>query len=158
MKFSKSLIASAVLLATSTIAFAATDSTTVQINVTENAFVTLIGTALNSTTALVAADMDGTAKGLGTLGFNSNVTGTCSVDFASTNNYSLNHTVSGAFIATYGVTYNGSTVSDNAANTVTQDCLTAGLTPLTMASITNTTLPIASGTYADTVTITVTTP
>lgn len=158
MKLSNSLIAAAVLLATSSVALAATDSTTVQINVTEDAFVTLVGTALNSTSTFTTAQMDGTALSLGTLGFDSNVTGTCVVDFDSVNNYALNHSVSGATLVDYSMTYNGTTVSDNATNTVNQDCLTATASALSMASTTALPATIASGTYTDTVTVTVTTP
>lgn len=158
MKFSHALIASSLVLASSMAFAAETDTTDIQINVTENPFVTLTGSALTQSNSFAPADMNGANIALGDLGFDSNVSGSCVVDFASANNYELHHGVSGANLVDYQIDYSGTTITDNSANAVTRDCLTATATPLTMASTTALPATVIAGTYSDTITVTVTTP
>jgi len=158
MKFSKPLIASAILLASSTIAFAATNSKTVQINVTEGPYVTLTGTAITAPTSDFLTTNLGTAQTIGTLGFDSNVTGNCVVEFVSANAYDLLHAGTSAKLVDYKITYDTTDIIDNTNNTVTKDCLTATPSALSWISTTPPPATIAAGTYTDTVTITVTTP
>ena len=158
MKFSHALIASSLLMA-STMAFAAeTDNTTIQIDVTENPFVTLSGSALTQSNSFAPADMNGADIAMGDLGFSSNVSGNCVVDFDSANNYELQHSATNAVLVEYQIDYSGTSITDNGANTVTRDCLTATDIPLTMASTTALPSPVVAGTYSDTITVTVTTP
>ena len=163
MKFSTSLIASAVLLATSSVALAAQDyATTVQINVTQGEVFNLTGDAVNSTNGGLAdftiAQMNTADVNVGTLGFAGNVVGTCSIVFASANNYALTHTGAGTQTIPYQVGWNGLTISDNATNTNGVNCVTAD-TMLTMASITDVSAgTFDAGTYSDVITVTVTTP
>jgi len=158
MKFSHALIASSLVLASSMAFAAETDTADIQINVSETPFVTLVGTALTQTNSFAPAIMDGADIPLGDLGFDTNVSGSCVVDFASANNYELQHGVSSAVLVDYQIDYSGTTITDNAANTVTQNCLTATATPLTMASTTALPATVIAGTYSDTITVTVTTP
>ena len=153
MKFSKSLIASAVLLATSSVAFAATDTKSVQINVTQSEFVNIIGTALTNVNTFTSDQMDGSAIALGDLGLDSNLAGNCDVAFSSANGYKLNN-AGGATLVDYALTFDGAVVT---AAAVTKTCQ---FTPAALTFASTTALPaantIAAGTYSDVVSIVVT--
>jgi len=155
MKFTKHLIASAVLLATSSIAIAATDSTTIEINVTKDAYVNLVGSLSgNAVAPLALADVNDTTTTLGTLGFESNTTGSCTVTFASANNYKLVHATDGALnLGDYSITYAGVTNSAASAgnNYVAATCNEAAAN----MTMTSPALPavVIAGTYSDTITV-----
>lgn len=158
MKITKNIIASAVLLATSSLAIAATDTTTIDINVTKDPYVNLIGTLSgNVVKALTLAEVNGVTTTLGTLGFESNTTGTCTVSFASVNDYELLHTDGVTSLGNYSVTYAGATNSSaSSGNDVSAaDCNEAA----TNFTMTSPSLPavVTAGTYSDTITMTVTT-
>lgn len=161
MTFTKNILASAVLLATSSLAIAATDTTTVQINVTKDAYVNFIGSLSTSpTVALDVNTIGGATTTLGTLGLESNTTGTCTVSFASTNDYKLVHTVDNALnLGVYSISYAGVTnTSGNSGN----DFVSAAGGCNAVASnfdITHPALPavVTAGTYNDTLTMLVTT-
>lgn len=159
MKFTKTILAPVVLLASSSIAFAATDTTNIEINVTKDAYVNLIGTlAGNTAVALTEAEVDGTTTTLGTLGFESNTTGSCTVSFSSLNNYSLVHTVDNTLnLGDYTITYAG--VSNSAASGGNNYVATTCNEAASNLDISNPALPavVIAGTYSDTVTVTVTT-
>ena len=163
MKFSTSLIASAVLLATSSVALAAQDyATTVQINVTQGEVFNLTGTAVNSTNGGLAdftiAQMNTAAVDVGTLGFAGNVVGTCKIVFASANNYALTHTGAGLQTIPYQISWNSLNVAVNNPLGNNVDCKTTD-TMLTMASISDVSgATFDAGTYSDVITVTVTTP
>jgi len=163
MKFTKHIIASAVLLATSSFAIAATDTTDIEINVTKDAYVNLIGSLAGNTTAvLTEADVDNTTTTLGTLGFESNTVGTCNVTFASANTYKLVHTVNSALdLGDYTLTYQGlsGAVSNSAASNGNAYAAASCNEVAANLDITNPALPavVTAGTYSDTVTVTVTT-
>ena len=159
MKFTKNLLASAVLLATSSIAFAASDSTEIEINVTKDAYVNFVGTlAGNVVKPLTLAEVDNTTTTLGTLGIESNTTGTCTVAFSSLNDYKLIHTTDAALnLGDYSISYAG--VSNSAASSgndyVAANCNEAP----SNFDMTSPALPpvVIAGTYSDTITMTVTT-
>jgi len=160
MTFTKNILASAVLLATSSLAIAATDTTTVQINVTKNAYVNFIGTL--STSPTVALDVNTLAgtNTLGTLGLESNTTGTCTVSFASANDYKLVHTVDNTLnLGVYSISYAG--VTNTSGNSGNDFVSAAGGCNATASNfdITHPALPavVTAGTYNDTVTMVVTT-
>lgn len=159
MKFTKHILATAVLLATSSFAIAATDTTDIEINVTKDAYVNLIGSLAGNTTAvLTEADVDGTTTTLGTLGFESNTTGTCNVAFSSANTYKLVHTVNPALdLGDYTLTYQG--VTNNATSNGNDYAAASCNEVAANLDITNPALPpvVTAGTYSDTVTVTVTT-
>jgi len=163
MKFTKSILASAVLLTTSSIAFAAVDSTDITINVTKDAYVNLIG-SLNSslTVPLTEAAVNGGSTTLGTLGFESNTTGTCNVTFASLNNYKLVHDTNTALdLGDYTLTYVGlsGNVSNSAASNGNDYAAASCNESAANLNIANPVLPavVTAGTYSDTITVTVTT-
>ena len=89
MKFTQTLAASAVLLATSSIAFAIDDSTSILIQITEDAAVTLTGTLSANSPAIGLTKTNlnnATALSLGgDLGLTSNVDGICGVTVTSAN-------------------------------------------------------------------------
>ena len=159
MKFTKHLIASAVLLATSSLAIAATDSTTIEINVTKDAYVNLIGNLSgNAVTPLTLAEVDNTTTTLGTLGFESNTTGTCTVTFASAEGYKLVHTTDASLdLGDYSIEYAG--VTNSAASSGNDYVATTCNEVASDLTITSPALPavVTAGTYSDTITVEVTT-
>ena len=159
MKFTRTLLTSAVLLASSSFAFAAVDTTEIEINVTKDAYVNFIGTlAGNTTEALTLAEVDNTTTTLGTLGFESNTTGSCTVSFASLNDYKLVHDTNAALnLGDYSITYAG--VSNSSASSGNDYVATTCNEAASSMTITSPALPavVTAGTYSDTVTVTVTT-
>ncbi len=161
MTFSKKLLSAAVLMASSSIALAATDSTDIEINVTKDAFVNLIGSlAGNTSVPLADTDVDGNTTVLGTLGTESNTTGSCDIDVSSLKDYRLEHTTqAGLFLHgtdNYTVNYGGQTFTSGASGTLTQPNCNQVASDL---SITSPALAgvVQAGTYSDTLTVTVTT-
>jgi len=161
MKLTQTLIASAVLVATSSIAMAATDTTEISINVTKDAYVNLLG-SLNSnvTKTLSLADVNGATTTLGDLGAESNTVAGCSVSFASANDFKLVHDVDATkFLhdaGQYTVAWENTTISSGAANTVAlADCNTAA-SNMTMTSP-NLPAVVQAGTYSDKLTVTIVT-
>ncbi len=159
MKFTKHLIASAVLLATASTAMAATDSTTIEINVTKDAYVNLVGSLSgNVVKPLTLPQVDNTTTTLGTLGFESNTTGSCTVSFASAQGYKLVHTTDNSLdLGDYTVSYAG--VTNSAASNGNDYVATTCNEVASDLTITNPALPavVIAGTYSDTLTVTVTT-
>jgi len=154
MKFTTPLIVSAVLLATSTFAFAATDTTDIQINVTKDAYVNLVGTAVGSTNTFTTDVIDAATVSLGTLGLESNSTGDCDMTIATTNNFELKNAGSGNSLGVYTINYGGAHTAGS-GGTLTQSCNTVA----SAFSLTSPALPgtVDAGVYADTVTVTVVT-
>lgn len=159
MKFTKNIIASAVLLATSTLAFAATDTTTIEINVTKDAYVNFIGTLSGSVVkALTLAEVDNTTTTLGNLGIESNTVGTCTVSFASAKGYKLVHTTNPALdLGAYSISYAG--VSNSSASSGNDYVAATCNEAASNFTMTSPALPavVTAGTYSDTLTVTVAT-
>ncbi len=168
MKLSTKLLSAAVLIASSSIAIAATDTTNIDINVTKDAYVKLLGDFAGNNTIVnaeitEAQMLTNTTFSLGDLGFESNTTGECTISFASTNNWSLVHETNGALnLGNYELTYVGAsaTVSNTDTNdgniyTTTGGCNEAPA-PLNFL---NDALPavVIAGKYSDTVQVVVTT-
>ncbi len=161
MKLTQTLIASAVLVATSSIAMAASDTTDITINVTKDAYVNLLGSLNSNTTkTLTEADVNGAAFTLGTLGAESNTVAGCDVSFSSLNDFKLVHGVDATKFLhdanQYTVAWEGSTISSGAANTVAlADCNTVASDMI----MTSPNLPavVQAGTYSDKLTVTIVT-
>jgi hypothetical protein len=158
MNHSTKLIASAVLLATSSFAIAATDTTEIEINVTKDAYVNFIGTLQGNTVrGLTTAEVDGVTTTLGTLGFESNTTGGCTVSFSSLNDYKLIHTGNNALdLGSYTIGYSGTTNTTGTTNDYAAASCNEAASNVTIA---NPNLPavVIAGTYSDTITIEVAT-
>ena len=154
MKFTKHILASAVLLATSSFAIAATDTTNIEINVTKDAYVNLLGSVLttNATAILSEVQVNGATTSLGTLGAEANTGGGCLMTFTSANGYKLLHdSVPGLYLhdaGTYTVVHNTAAYSTNCNQTASD-------LSVTFPAIA--TLPVRAGTYSDTLTVTVVT-
>lgn len=161
MKLSTSIIASALFIATTSFASAATDSTEIQIQVTKDAYVNLTGSLQgNVTKALAMADVDAATTSLGTLGTESNTTGSCSVAFKSDNDFKLLHeTQASLFLhgtSNYSLAYAGSKIGSGATNIVElKTCNNAA----SSFDMTSPALPavVQAGTYSDVIHVTVTT-
>ncbi len=161
MKLTKTLLASALFLATSSMASAATDTTDIEILVTKDAYVNFTGDLQgNVTKTLALADVDATTSTLGTLGTESNTTGTCTVDFTSDNDFKLKHTVDNTLFlhgaANYSLAWEGATITSGNPNSVSlANCDVAA----SNFDMTSPALPavVTAGTYQDIVHITVTT-
>ena len=161
MKFSKKIITAAVLVATSSIAIAATDTTEIEINVTKDAYVNFTGSLSgNTSVALAEADVDGITTVLGNLGTESNTVGGCDIDVASVNDYKLQHDVNAALYLhganNYTVNYAGGSFTSGAAATISLASCNNAATDLSIASPAISGV-VQAGTYSDTLTVTVTT-
>ena len=161
MKLTQTLIASAVLVATSSLAMAASDTTDITINVTKDAYVNLLG-SLNSniTKTLSLADVNGTTTTLGDLGAESNTVAGCNVTFSSLNDFKLVHgTNATKFLhdtAKYTVDWAGTSIASGATNTISlADCNTAA-SDMTMTTP-NLPAVVQAGTYSDKLTVTIVT-
>lgn len=163
MKKPHTLLALAGLLLTSSVSFAATDSKTIDIEVTQGDFVELVGSAMdgNVKTVTLSSIQAGTASTIGTLGVNSNLapTANCDIAFSTINNFRLRHETSGDTIRNYFLTYNGANISSN-ADTDANQTLGCQEVASNLDFTPNGTLMenAPSGVYKDTVTVTITTP
>ena len=105
----KTLIASSILFATGTVAFAATDTTQIDLSVTHVPYVKLIGTAPGSSRFYGNNDIANwifpSIVDLGTLGLETNVGGNCDINFSTLNNFDLLHTVSNNSLTKYKILY-----------------------------------------------------
>lgn len=160
MKFTKTAIA-AVLFASSTIAFAATDSTDITINVTKDPYVNLIGSLSTSQDVnLTEADVTSTTTTLGTLGTESNTTGGCDLAITSANDFKLQHDTNAALYlhgaSNYSINYEGTSYTSGSANTATFTTCNNAASAFNMVSPAISGVVLA-GTYSDTLSITVTT-
>lgn len=160
MKFTKTILASAVLLATSSFAIAATDTTNIEINVTKDAYVNLTGTLAGGTAVpLTQAEVNGGQTILGTLGTESNTSGSCSVSITSANAYELLHTATSAPLhsgAKYSIDWGTDNYSTTNSTGSFSSCTNLA-SNFTMNSPSITTPVVIAGTYSDTLTVIVTT-
>ncbi len=160
MKFTKNILASAVLLATSSLAIAATDITTIEINVTKDAYVNFIGNLTSNPTLSIPVAAIGPGLVIGTLGVESNTSGTCDVAMSTANNFLLVHTtVPSLDLGTYNIVAFGHNFV--AGNTTAQNTTTMGNCNVAVGNVVmnGTAVPLDqdAGTYSDTITMTVTT-
>ncbi len=162
MRLSQTLIASAVLLATSSIALAAPgdvlDTRSIQINVEQGAYATLTGTALTNAQTFQSTDMNGSDQALGLLGIDSNITGagTCNLQFSSANSYNLNlgGTTTGTTLVSYALKLDGTAVPATPILTACQ--LPEAALTFNSTSVLPAAASIVAGTYSDVVSIVVT--
>ena len=163
MKFSSKVLSAAVLMASSSIALAASDSTEIEINVTKDAYVNLTGSlAGNVVSTLSEADVDGTTTVLGTLGTESNTVGGCEIEIGSQNDFKLKHNESQTALYLHGannftINYLDVDFTSGGTSTVEKPCNNAFAdSPLSITSPAIVGV-VQAGTYSDTLTVTVTT-
>ena len=161
MKFTTKLITTTLFIATSSFASAATDTTDIEIQVTKDAYVNFTGTLQgNVNKSLALGDVDATTTSLGTLGTESNTTGSCSVAFSSDNDFKMIHDSDTSLFlhgaSNYSLAYEGSTIASGNANTVS---LTSCNNTASSFDMTSPALPsvVIAGTYTDVIHVTVTT-
>ena len=155
MKKFSPILASAAFVILSTSAMAATDTKKIDIEVFEESYATLTGTAVDgSTKDLGMADIKaGKPASLGTLGIKSNGHA-CSIAFETVNGFKLMHTEhADLLLKPFRLTYGEETIE--AATEVTQECNQANAA-LRLVAYGETPAIITAGTYKDTLTITLT--
>ncbi len=166
MKFTTKLIASAVLLATTSAFAIETDSTDITINVTKDEFVNFSGSLQGTqTVSLTTADVDGGTQTLGDLGVESNTSGDCTVAFSSVNDFKLKHTTAavstflhGAAQYTLDWSASAATIASGAAtNTFDITGCVHTDSDLVMNPPSLPAGTVLAGIYSDVVTVTVTT-
>lgn len=169
MKYSYTTLIASLLLASSSAAIAATDTKTIELEVTKGQFVQLIGSAVDGNTKTITLNsvQAGNSTDIGTLGVNSNIaaaeneTAQCTIAFSTLNNYSLNHERSGTSLRKYQLTYQSKNISSNTdqQKEVAVNCNQVPselkFTPTGTALLDE---EIQAGAYKDTVTVVVTTP
>lgn len=161
MTFSKKIITAAVLMATSSIALAATDTTDIEINVTKDAYVNFTGSLQgNTVNAMSEAQANAATHVLGTLGTESNTVGSCDISIASVQDFKLQHDTDAALFLhganPYTVNYAGSTFTSGANSALTLASCNNAASDLSITSPAISGV-VQAGTYSDTLTVTVVT-
>ena len=150
-------------------AYAATESSHINIQVTHDEYVRIIGSAAGSSRTYSNNDIANwifpSIVDLGTLGLELNMLGNCDVSMTTLNNFDffdLLHTTSGNSLTKYKVIYESQEFSETNNPNLSLPCnLTPSIiqfspTQLVIGNLFPSAL-IQTGTYSDTVTITVTT-
>ena len=143
-------------------AFAAGESTQVQIKVEHLNYVRLTGTAVGSSRMFSIADVKpvgnnrrGPKVVIGTLGLESNQSGNCTMTFSTDNTFKLRHIVSNKRLTRYRLFYLNKRITKN-KNTRTLPCNSTN-EPLYFQSVGRFRNNIEAGVYRDTVHLVVTT-
>lgn len=157
----KKVMTAAALIASSSIALAATDSTDIEINVTKDAFVKFTGDlAGNVSKELSVAEVNGTWTSLGNLGTTSNTTGSCDLKISSVNDFRLQHDVDTNLYlhATnkYSIVYSGATFTSGSSALTLASCNNAN-SLMQIATPGFNANQVQAGTYSDVLTVSVTT-
>lgn len=169
MTFSKKIITAAVLMATSSMAFAISSETDITINVTKNPYVSFTGSLVTAPTQALPSGTPGqpgitaAATNIGTLGTESNVPGSCDIEITSvTNDFRLRHSTDPTLFLYganyYDIDYAGHNFTSGAVNTVNIPSCNNAFAGMPM--IINTPAVggiITAGTYSDTFTVIATT-
>lgn len=97
---------------------AAEDSTDIELNVDVSEYVNIIGTVVGASKYYTADEIAPTGNNnrgdwitLGSLGFESNNTGDCDVEFSTQNNFQLRHTVTNERLTNFRLRYYGNNIS-----------------------------------------------
>jgi len=145
------------------VANAASDSTTVGVEVIHDEYVKFIGTADGIVKTIPVADIKpannnspNPTVNIGTLGLEATVAGSCRLDFSSLNGFSLKHSQGNQRLASYELSYNMNTIDSSNLAMVLPSCNTAS-TSLDFTAVGKIKKNARPGLYSDTVTITVTT-
>lgn len=164
MKFSKKIIASALLISASAFAFAADDVTNITINVNTDPLLEFTGSLANDINLdRSVADLNGTQNTLGTLGTTSNFLGGCDLTVSTLNDFKLLHTTAGTPTYLHGANanYTFNFGSDSFTNTTANALSLASCTNADRAVTINTpgfdANNVLAGLYSDTITVTIAT-
>jgi len=138
------------------VAHAASDSSIFDIQVKHIEFVRLIGSAAGIDKTIAADDIrSGSVVNIGTLGLESTIPGSCSIDFVSLNGYSLKHSQGNQRLSDYQLDYMGFTIASDITLVIPCNTLPTALDFKATSKVKKNPRP---GLYSDTVTLTVTTP
>ncbi len=114
------------LLAPNAITFAASDTAEINLNLNYIPYVKLIGTAPDSTryysNSTIAQWIFPSVVDLGTLGLESNLSGSCNINFSTNNNFRLRHTVSNNSLTKYKIIYRSQDFSATSNPTLSLPC------------------------------------
>lgn len=154
--FPRAVFLTALIVSTSA-ALAATDTKTINVQVTQGTFAELTGSAVDGHVNTVSMNSieSNAAVSLGTLGVRSNGDN-CELKFSTLNNFSMIHDTTGSLLKRYQLSYLGRSVSSNDAPTIRLDACTINNQLLTFAARGNMPEVIETGWYQDRVTITLT--
>jgi hypothetical protein len=139
----------------------AADTTTVELEVTHTPYVKLLGSVVGASKFFSVTDIKPVGGGrpkvtVGFLGLESNISGSCTVDFSTQNNFKLRHIVSNQRLTRYILKYRGQKIKKNAPTIVLPSC-NLNLRPLKLKRKGPFKNNPQAGIYQDIVTITVTT-
>ncbi len=156
MKLIKNILVT-ILLSTTSIAMSATDTTVVEMNVTKDVSVELIGTLSNSQTVNFSTDdIIAHITNIGTLGAKTNAPGGCHVAISSSHDFKLTHDTDPSLFLNYTVLWNGSTLNAASGNyevPITYCSNPANLTSGFFIHSPFVAGPITAGIYSDTLNI-----
>ena len=145
------------------IVHAANDTTSINLELTHTVFVNLVGTVVGAEKFFSVDDIKpagrrgpGPTVSLGTLGVESNISGSCTLDFSTRNNFRLRHTVSNRRLTNYRLNYKGSRINRRNTTMVLPSCNEVQ-SSLDFTATGRFRRNVSSGIYQDVVTITVTT-
>jgi len=154
------------LTTTLSCAYAATESTQINLQVIHDEYVRIVGSAAGSSNSYSNNDIANwiypNVVDLGTLGLESNMQGNCDFTMTTLNNFDLLHTVSNQSLTKYKVIYESQEFNADNNSTLPLPCsLTPSIiqfspTQIVTGNFSPSTL-IETGTYSDTITIVVTT-
>ena len=133
MKFFSQVITIGFFLISQSMLFAANDTSTIELQVTEQEYLQLVGSAVGSDHVFNVIDIDNKTVSLGTLGIQSNIAGNCMMIFSSFNQFKMKNMLSGDDLGVYSLKYQGNTYTAGTTNFFTQPCNVAA-TPLELAS------------------------
>ncbi len=159
-------VSASILCVSSAIAFAASETTEINVSVTHVPYVKLIGTAPGSSRFYGNNDIANwifpSVVDLGTLGLETNVGGNCDINFSTLNNFDLLHTLSNNSLTKYKILYQSQEFGLATNPTLSLPCDTVPTTiEFTPTQIVwGNLFPanwIEPGVYSDTVTVVVTT-
>ena len=159
MKHISPILASAAFVMFSGAATAATDTKTIDIEVTKALYAELTGSAVDGTINTITMDAisANTLTGLGSLGVSSNGS-SCSLAFSTLNDYALLHEETSAELKKFNLDYLGTTITSNAdanGSVILDSCVTDA-TALTFTTVGTDPAFIQAGAYNDVVSITLT--
>ena len=147
-------------------AYAATDQTDLELNYTYTPYVKFVGTAVGASRQYDNDDIANwifpSVVNLGTLGLESNIGGSCDINFSTLNNFDLLHTVSGSSLTKYKILYQAQEFSLDNNPTLSMPCTSIPTdinfepTQIVFGNLWPELL-IESGIYRDVVTVVVTT-
>lgn len=165
IKTPKYFLLSALLLTSlNSASHAATDSTVIELSHTYFPYVNFTGTAPGASRFYDNDDLAflifPLSVNLGTMGLESNVGGTCDLNFTTANDFKLRHTVSNNNLGDYTIQYKGQTFSEASNPTLQLPC-TSTATNLNFIingiSFAGFDFLLQAGVYQDIVTVVVTT-